>query len=144
MVREMLQSCFHSSPEIFPDDPNPARTWIGEELSGKHIVSIAHHEEFYLICKRHKKEKREDKVFRDAILQDLGLPSKTMGKRICVNQNSGWLLKTLLDKATAEQCGRPGQNIFTGYIKKKLQASLLIFNSHNFNCKHRYLHKICN
>ncbi|KAF3829849.1 hypothetical protein GH733_001800, partial [Mirounga leonina] len=38
-------------------------------------------------------------MFHDAILQDLGLPSKIVGERICVNQDSSWFLKIHLDKA---------------------------------------------
>lgn len=82
--------------------------------------------EFYLICKRYKKEKNKEKVFHDAVLQDLHLPSKIVGKPICVNQESSWNLKTHLDKARQNNVEAKARTFFLD-VYKKLTGKLVNF-----------------
>lgn len=60
----------------------------------------------------------------DAILQDLGLPGKILGKRIPVNQDSSWLLKIHLDKAQQNNVEAKAKTFFL-VIYKNLTGKLV-------------------
>lgn len=65
-------------------------------------------------------------MLNDAVLQDLDLPSKIVGKRICVNQESSWILKIHLDKAQQNNVEAKARTFFLD-VYKKLTGKLVNF-----------------